>query len=100
MEVRLDGPQGPSGDARDLLERALGEEAQGDDLAVGLVEAGHGIPHRSLVLAAEGEALRIGGPSRGQGLEPLVAVLAADGSDQGDGLAASHLTEGKTNGEP
>ncbi len=64
MELRLDGPDWAAALRRNLAKGHLGEEAQGDYLAIRLIEAGHGGTDGCGVLGALGETGRVERPGR------------------------------------
>src|SRR6185312_10153064 len=91
-EVRLDRAQRPARQRGYLLERALAEEAQRDDLAVRFIEAGEGATGRSRTLGAECRLLWLrarGCRDRGHG----IALERSHRADPADRLAPARLTD-------
>jgi hypothetical protein len=87
--MRLDRPERASRLARDLVEAQLAEEAQGDDLAIRLIESAHGGSKTGRTLGTKRRDLRVGttrevDAGRGVGRVDPRHVAPALGPSQGD----------------
>ena len=102
MEVSLDCAERPARQRGDLVERAFREEAQGDNLPIGFIQAGNGVADGHLALATQDETFGI---RRSIGSEPRDRIVERPfrghaGTDPGNGLPTRGLADGKAYRDP